>query len=103
MIRERALYGREDELHERPGGAEHTVHFCGVCGIAAHEVLNQDGQHGNDHAEGQHVDEHRDEYEGQCSLAARLSGYVHACKSTAAASWIAVRSLLRVRTDELPN
>ena len=82
MIRERALHRREDELHQRPSGAEHTVHLRGARGVAAHEVLHQHGQHGNDHAEGQHVDEHRDEDEWQRGLAMRLSGGFHGRKFT---------------------
>ena len=69
VIRERTLHRREDELHQRPGGAEQPVHLRGARRVAAHEVLHQHGQHRNDHAEGQHVDEHGDEDEGQRGLA----------------------------------
>jgi hypothetical protein len=51
--------------------------------IAAHEILYQHGQHRNDHAESQHVDEHRNEYEGQCGFAGRGIDCVHTRESSA--------------------
>ena len=64
-IRQRADARREQELHQRPDGAEQAVDFGGARGVAAEEVDHQLGQHRNDDAERQHVEQHGDEDEGE--------------------------------------
>ena len=64
-VRQRALHRREHELHQRPGGAEQAEDLRRARGVAAEEIDHQLGQHRNDHAERQHVEQHGDEDEDE--------------------------------------
>ncbi len=75
-IGEQAEQGREDELHERPHRGEEADGLGGTGGVAPHEVDDQPRQHGDDEAEGQHVEQHGDEDEAQGGAArSRLGGH----------------------------
>ena len=64
-VRERAEERRGEELHERERGAEDAEHACGARGIAAFERDDELGEHGDDHAERDHVEQDRDEDEDE--------------------------------------
>jgi hypothetical protein len=63
-IRQRACDRREDELHQRPGGAKQAEDARGLCGIVVDEAFDELWQDRNDDAERQHVEQDRDKDEG---------------------------------------
>lgn len=73
-IRQRALYRREHKLHQRLRGAEQPVDPRALGGIAADEIDHELGQHWNDDADRQHVEQHGDEHEGERSAARGAGG-----------------------------
>ena len=64
-IRKPAVDGREQKLHQRPGGAEQPVDFGRAGGVAGEKIDHQLGQHRNDDTERQHVEQHGDEEEDE--------------------------------------
>ena len=62
-VGQRAEDRREEELHHRPGGAEHAEHPRGARGIVVDKALDQPWQNGNDDAERQRVEQDGDENE----------------------------------------
>jgi len=67
------MQGRDEELHQRPGGAENPVDYGGVRGVAGEQIDHELGQHGNDNPEREHVEQHGDEEEYE-SRARRRDG-----------------------------
>ena len=73
-VGQRAEQRREQELHQRPGGAEQAEHFGRARRVATHEAENEARQHRNDDAERQHVEQHgdEDEHERRAAWCGRL-------------------------------
>ena len=72
-IRQAADHRREQELHQRPDGAEQAEDARGACGVVADEAFDQLRQHRNDDAERQHVEQDGDEDEGDRRAARRAT------------------------------
>ncbi len=61
--------GRENKLHERPGKAEIAGDGGGASDVAALELDDEVGENGGDDAEGQKIEQHCYENEGECCTA----------------------------------
>jgi hypothetical protein len=74
---------REDELHERPGRAEQAVDLGRARRVPAQHALHQLGQHGDDDAERNDIEQHDGEDEGERGLArlGRRCGFLHGAQS----------------------
>ena len=90
-IRQRAVDRREQELHQRPGGAEQAEIVGAADRVAADEIEHELRQHRDDDADRQHVEQHGDEDEGEGGAAKRSGCGSHAGSSRLTAAFSCAR------------